>query len=170
MALTATRARASGSFRGLLIGVLGGLTWAVVGSNLLGSEADRLLWNPAYYSANPELEAAFLFIVGPLVGLIFSIALSGAAERKIRAHKITSSLLAGATAGGLYAAVLGGLFTLPILANVFQPVAGLVFALFLTGFPYAGLLPLMTWALLAGVIHGLLRPRPTRPDAQGARA
>ncbi len=107
----------------------------------------------------------FLFVVGPLVGLIFSVVMSGAAERKMRKHGIASGLQAGAAAGLLYAAVLGGLFLLPLAAHVVAPLGFVALALFLTGFPYAGLLPLMTWALLAGVVHGLARHRPPVADA-----
>lgn len=154
-------ARPSGVFRGLLVGIAGVALWLTASTGGLGPQVWRLLWTDAAAMTNMELEAAFAFVFGPIVGLAFSLALSSFVERVVRNRRVATDVHAAAVATGLYALVLGVLFTASRRYAVdFPPLTSVRSALFFTGLTLVGPIPLVLWALLAGLLHGLWRPRP----------
>lgn len=154
--------RGSGGTRGLVIGLVGGVLWwlAVVYAGSLPGSFEQFLWQNEYGMPD-ELGVLVVMFFGPMAGVVFSIACSIAAERTIQNHRVTGALPAAAIAAGAYALALAVLFTVTREpgALLIEPLAPLIFPLTITGITYVGLLPLVGWAVLAGAVHGVWRPR-----------
>jgi len=150
--------RASGATRGLLVGVVGAVLWLAAGFEGLGQDVWRLLWANPDAMSNMELEVLFVFFFGPMAGLVFSIVVGGVAERAIRDRRATTGLYAGAIAAGVYALALGALYA-AVRFGLPGPGMLVVWPLIMTGLRFVGPLPLLVWALLAGGMHGVARPR-----------